>query len=119
MDTIVANDTVQAHITNPPSLSPHPNFFNILKLQSHFAKAIRKISCPQSVVKGWAGAVMLPGMYILIDPTTFHLNIASATTTPVYPIKTNPDCDVAPYTREEVVAEQLLMVNLSYLIMVE
>ncbi len=87
-------------ISKPPSLNPHPNFFNIRELRSHFARAIKKIPCPQSRVNGWAGAVMSPEMYVLIDPNLFHLNIAPATATMAYPIKYNPDRAIVPYTRE-------------------
>ncbi len=44
---------------------------------------------------------MLPEMYILIDPTPFHLNIAPTTATPAYPIKYNPEGVIVPYTCEE------------------
>ena len=50
---------------------------------------------------GWTGAVMLPEMYILINPNPFHLNISPVTTTPAYPNKFNPDGVLVPYTRKE------------------
>ena len=101
MDNIILYDAVWTLLANPPSLNPHPNFFNIRALRNHFANALKKIPCPQSAVNGWAGAVMSPEMYILIDPNSFHLNIAPITSTPAYPNKFNPDRDPVPYTREE------------------
>ncbi len=98
---VVSYDTVRTLLANPPSINPHPNFFNICELQSHFAKALKKIPSPQSAVNGWAGAVMSPEMYALIDQNTFHLNIAPTTTTPAYPNKFNPDGVNVPYSREE------------------
>ena len=101
MDNIISYDAVQTLLANPPSLNPHPNFFNIWDLQNHSAKALKKIPCPQSAFNGWAGAVMSPEMYILIDPNPFHLNIAPVTTTPAYPNKFNPDGANVPYSQEE------------------
>jgi hypothetical protein len=102
MDIIIIYDVVRTLLANPPTLNPRPNFFNICKLRSRFAKALKKILCPQSPVHGWAGAVMSPEMYILINLTPFHLNIALTTVTPVYPRKYNPEgVIVLPYTHEE------------------
>jgi len=97
MITVVSYDAVQMLLANPPSINPRPNFFNIRKLRSDFAKALKKIPCPQYAVNGWAGAVMSPGMYALIDQNTFHLNITPTTTTPAYPNKVNPEGVNVPY----------------------
>ena len=72
MNTVVSYDAVRTLLVNSPSINPRPNFFNIRELRSHFAKALKKIPCPQSAVNGWAGAVMSPEMYALIDQNTFH-----------------------------------------------
>jgi hypothetical protein len=101
MDNIISYNAVRTRLANPPSLNPRPNFFNIRALQNHFAKALKKIPCPQSAVNGWTGAIMSPEMYILINPNPFHLNIPPTTSTPAYPNKFNPDKDPVPYTREE------------------
>jgi hypothetical protein len=101
MDIIITNDAVQMLLANSLSLNPCPNFFNILELRSHFARALKKIPCFQSPVNGWAGAVMSPEMYILINSNLFHLNIAPTTVTWAYPIKYNPDGAIVPYTRKE------------------
>jgi hypothetical protein len=101
MDIIITCDVVRMLLANPPSLNPRPNFFNIHKLRSHFARALKKILCPQSPVNGWARTVMLPEMYALIDLNLFHLNIAPTTVTPVYPIKYNPDGAIVPYRHKE------------------
>jgi hypothetical protein len=100
-DTIITYDAVQTLLANPPSLNPCPNFFNIRELRSHFARAPKKIPCPQSPVNRWARAVMSSEMYILIDPNLFHLNIAPTTAISAYPIKYNPEGVIVPYTREE------------------
>jgi hypothetical protein len=101
MDIIITYDTVRMLLANPPSLNPHPNFFNIRELRSHFARALKKIPCPQSPDNRWAGAVMSPEMYILIDPTPIHLNITPTMATPAYPIKYNLEGVIVPYTHKE------------------
>jgi hypothetical protein len=101
MNITITYDAVRMLLANPPSLNPYPNFFNIREIRSHFARALKKILCPQSPVNGWARAVMSPEMYVLIDPNLFHLNIAPITATPSYPIKYNPDGAIVPYMREE------------------
>jgi hypothetical protein len=63
MNTVISYDVVWTLLANPPSINPRPNFFNIRELRKHFAKALKKIPCPQSAVNGWAGAVMSPEMY--------------------------------------------------------
>jgi len=101
MSTVVSYDAVWTLLANPPSINPRLTFFNICELRSHFAKALKKIPCPQSAVNGWAGAVMSPEMYALIDQYMFHLNITPTTTTPAYPNKVNPEGVNVPYSREE------------------
>ncbi len=80
MDTTITYDTIVGLLANLPSIDPCPNFFNLGNLRTHFSLALKKIPCPQSSVNGWAGAVLSPAMYALINPTPFHWNI---TTTPV------------------------------------
>jgi hypothetical protein len=82
MDSIISYDSVKVLLANLPSIEPRPNFFNLRALRTHFARALKRIPCPQSGVNGWAGAIMSPEMYALIDPNPFHLNIATKTNTP-------------------------------------
>ncbi len=98
MDIIITYDAVRTLLANPPSLNPRANFFNICKLRSHFARALKKIPCSQSPVNGWARAVMSPEMYVLINFNLFHLNIEPTTATLAYQIKYNPDGAIVPYT---------------------
>ena len=79
MDSIIEYDTVIALLGNSPSLDPRPNFFNLCKLRAHFARALKKLPCPQLAFNRWSGAVMSPPMYTLVDRTPFHFNIAPAT----------------------------------------
>jgi hypothetical protein len=85
MDTCITYDSIKLLLANPPSIEPRPNFFNLQTLRTHFA-------CPQSSVNGWAGAVMSPEMYALIDNTPFCLRIATETTTTDYLDKLDAQC---------------------------
>ena len=106
MDATIAYDTVVGLLANPPSLGSRPNFFNLRELCLHYARALKKVPCPQSAINGWSGAVLSPAMYALIDTTAFHWNI-SASPIPVFParfIKNDDGTDGAeiPYTRDEI-----------------
>jgi hypothetical protein len=101
MDTCITYDSVKLLLANLPSIEPHPNFFNLQALRTHFAHALKQIPCPQSRVNGRAGAVMSPEMYALTNATLFHLRIATKTTTPDYPDKLDAQGVSIPYTREE------------------
>ncbi len=80
MIAIISYDTIVGLLPNPPTIDPGPNFFNLRALQNHFARALKKVLCPQSGVNGWAGAVLAPAMYALLNNAAFHWNIS---TTPV------------------------------------
>ncbi len=101
MYSIISYDSVKMLLANPPSLEPRPNFFNLRALRTHFAHALKQIPCPQSGVNRWAGAIMSPNMYALIDPMPFHLNIATKTDTPNYPEKRDANNNIGAYTRKE------------------
>jgi hypothetical protein len=101
MDTCISHEAVKMLLANPPSIEPRPNFFNLWALRTQFACALKQIPCPQSGVNGWAGAVMSPQMYALIDLTPFHLKVAPKTNTPAYSVKMDAQGGVIPYMREE------------------
>ncbi len=66
---------------------------------------LKRITCPQSPVNGWAGFVLTPAMYALIDPKPFDLKLLNMPTTtgvPKFPpIYTADGTTVIPYTREQ------------------
>ena len=106
MNSIISYDTIVGLLANQPSINPHPNFFNLRALHNHFACALKKVPCPQSRVNGWAGAVLAPAMYTLIDNTVFHCNIS----TPPFPkfppryaaTDDNSQGALIPYTCKEI-----------------
>jgi hypothetical protein len=101
MDRCITYDSAKLLLANPLSIEPPPNFFKLRALRTHFAHALKQIPCPQSSVNGWAGAVMSPEMYALINATPFHLMIATKTTTPDYPDKLDAQGVSIPYMRKE------------------
>jgi hypothetical protein len=82
MNAIISYDTIMSLLANLSSLDPCPNFFNLCALQMHLARALKKVPCPQSAVNGWAGAVLAPAMYALIDTNPFNWNINPRTAVP-------------------------------------
>jgi hypothetical protein len=105
MDTITTYETIKALVANPPSLGNCPNFFNFRTLQNHFSRALKRITCPQSPVNGWAGFVLTPEKYALIDPKPFDLkllNLPMITVIPKFPpIYTADGTTDIPYTLEQ------------------
>jgi hypothetical protein len=71
MDSTITYDMVKALVANPPSLGDPPNFstFETYEITLHARQ--KWIACPQSQVTGWAGFVLTPAMYSLIDPKPF------------------------------------------------
>jgi hypothetical protein len=106
MNATISYITIVGLLANLPSLDPCPNFFNLRALHTHFARALKKVPCPQSGVNGWAGAVIAPAMYALINNSVFHWNF-STTPVPEFPAWytiTNDGSQGAliPYTRKEI-----------------
>ncbi len=105
MDSTITYDTVKAIVTNPPSLGDRPNFFNLRDLRNHFAHALKQIACPQSQVNGWAGLVLTPAMYSLIDLKPFDLKLLNLPTTTGFPkfppIYAADGTTLIPYTRKQ------------------
>jgi hypothetical protein len=105
MDTTITYDTIKALVANPPSLGDHPNLFNLRALQTHFSCALKWISCPQSQVNGWAGFVLTPTMYALIDPKPFKsrkLNLPNTSGVSKFPpILAADGTTIIPYTQEQ------------------
>ncbi len=56
-------------IKNPPSLAPCPDFAKIRALCKHYVMGLKQLICPQSLIHRWAGLVMDPVMYALLERT--------------------------------------------------
>jgi hypothetical protein len=107
MNAIISYDTIMSLLANLPSLDPRPNFFNLHALRTHFARALKKVPCPQSAVNGWASAVLAPAIYALIGTNPFNWRINPRTAVPDFlaHFATLPDGThgaALPYLRKEI-----------------
>jgi hypothetical protein len=71
MDTLITFAEVKGFLKNPPSLAPHHDFTCLRALRKHMINELKQLSCPQSTIHGWAGLVMHPTMYALINTVAF------------------------------------------------
>jgi hypothetical protein len=69
MDHLITYKEAVGFIKNPLSLAPRPDFIKIRALQKHYVTGLKQLTCPQSLIHGWAGLVMDPVMYALLEPT--------------------------------------------------
>jgi hypothetical protein len=73
MYTLITFIEVEGFLMNPPSLVPRPDFTRLRVLRCHMSKALKQLSCPQSSIHGWAGLVMHPMIYALIEIVPFQV----------------------------------------------
>jgi hypothetical protein len=73
MDTLIMLVEVEGFLKNPPSLVPRPGFTRLHVLHRHMIDALKQFSCPQSAIHGWAGLVMHPTMYAMIEMVPFQV----------------------------------------------
>jgi hypothetical protein len=73
MDTLIAFVEVRGFLKNPPSRAPHPDFTRLRALCHCMIETLKQLSCPQSAIHGWAGLVMHPTMYALIEMVPFQV----------------------------------------------
>jgi hypothetical protein len=71
MDSLITFNEAAEFLKNPPSLSPRPDFSKLRSLRKHMVKALNQLVCPQSAIHGWAGMVLSPMVYALLEPTPF------------------------------------------------
>jgi hypothetical protein len=71
MNQLIPYDEAAGFLKNPPSVIPRPNFAKIWALQKHITHALKQLDCPQSLIYGWAGLVMDPTIYALIQLSPF------------------------------------------------
>jgi hypothetical protein len=73
MDTLITFTKVKGFLKNPPSFALRPDFTRLRVLRHHMINALKQLSCPQSTIHGWAGLVMHPTMYALIQLVAFQV----------------------------------------------
>ena len=71
MNRIISFEEIHGALKNPPSLNPRPDFLKIRALREFIYNVLKHVSCPQSLIHGWAGLAMDPQMYALIEPQAF------------------------------------------------
>jgi hypothetical protein len=69
MDTLITFVEVEGFLKNPPSLAPT----RLRVLCRHMIDVLRQLSCPQSAIHGWAGLIMHPTMYAMIEIIPFQV----------------------------------------------
>jgi hypothetical protein len=84
MDHLITYKEAAVFLKNPPSLTPRPDFARICALRKHIATALKLLVCPQSAIHGWAGLVMDPVMYALLEPTAPFVGVNKPGNFPVY-----------------------------------
>jgi hypothetical protein len=72
MDHTITFDEVAGFLKNPPTLLPCPDFVKIRALQKHMVRALKQLTCPQSVIHGWSGLILAPMVYALLEPNPFQ-----------------------------------------------
>jgi hypothetical protein len=71
MDHLIKYEDVVEFLKNPPTFSPFPDFAKLRAMQKHMVKAHKQLVCPQSMIHGWLGLVILPMVYALLEPNPF------------------------------------------------
>lgn len=71
MNRVISFEEIHGALKNPPSLNPRPDFPKIRALREFIYNVLKHVSCPQSLIHGWAGLAMDPQMYALIEPNPF------------------------------------------------
>jgi hypothetical protein len=49
-------------------LAPRLDFNLLRALRQHIVRALRQLTCPQSLIHGWSGLAITPAMYLLLEP---------------------------------------------------
>jgi hypothetical protein len=72
MDHTITFDEIVGFPKNPPTLLPRPDFIKIRALQKHMVRALKQLTCPQSVIHGWSGLILALMVYALLEPNPFQ-----------------------------------------------
>ncbi len=71
MDDIIAYDDIMEMLKSPPTLAPRPNFFRLRVFRCHIVDVMKQIPHPDYPQHGWAGMVLQPAIFALINATPF------------------------------------------------
>ena len=71
MDSVITLDEVNTLLADAPDIPGRPNFENLRTFRRHVIDRLKTLPCPQSQMMGWAGIIMSPVLYALIENTPF------------------------------------------------
>ena len=71
MDTVITFEEASLLLVNPPAVAPRPNFNNLRALRKWLEEGLKRLTHPTAHVMGWAGLVMVPVLYALIEAIPF------------------------------------------------
>ena len=71
MDDIIPYDDIAEMLKSPPTLAPRPNFFRLRVFRRHIVNVMKQIPHLGYPQHGWAGMVLQPAIFALINATLF------------------------------------------------
>ena len=71
MDDTILYDDIKGMLDSPPSLAPRPNFFRLRVFRRYNVDVMKQIPHPGYPQHGWAGMVLQPTIFALINATPF------------------------------------------------
>jgi len=71
MDDIIPYDDIAEMLKKSPSLAPRPNFFRLRVFRQHIVDVMKQIPHPGYAQHRWAGMVLQPAIFPLINATPF------------------------------------------------
>ena len=71
MDDIIPYDDIAEMLKSPPTLAPRPNFFRLRAFRQHIVNVMKQVPHPGYAQHGWAGMVLQPSIFALINVTPF------------------------------------------------
>ena len=71
MDNIIPYDDIMEMLKSPPTLAPWPNFFRLWVFRQHNVDVMKQILHPGYPQQGWAGMVLQPAIFTLINVVPF------------------------------------------------
>jgi hypothetical protein len=71
MNAIITFKEVTEFLKTPPSLALRMDLNQLRALRRHIVTALTQLTCLQSLVHGWSGLAMDPGVYTLLEPRAF------------------------------------------------
>ena len=71
MDTVITFEEASLLLVNPPAVAPRSNFTNLCALRKWLEECLKRLTHSTAHVIGWAGLVMAPVRYALIEAIAF------------------------------------------------